>query len=117
MALQVGDTIRVQLVCTVAAVGAGTIDVDSFGGTRVSFPVAIRDDRGFAWEKVAAPEPAYRQGELYRDADGSVWLRRGDGELPGDRWTVVRHPSLPTGRVVAEGRPLRPLTRLVPETP
>lgn len=115
MAIQTGDVIRLRLVATVTAMSAQGVRVLSFGGTQVDFPRSIIDDQGFEYEKVPALEPAYTAGELYRDADGNVYLRTGMTGW-GDRWRVVIHSSGRVGQYVAEDTPARPLTRLVPES-
>lgn len=114
MALGIGDVVRAQLVATVTAADSTTITVTSFGGTVVVFPKAINNDPGFTYELVPATEPAYIAGELYRDANGSVFQRMAS-EQAGDRWRVLIHPTRPPGQFVGELLPVRPLTHLVPE--
>jgi hypothetical protein len=114
MALEVGDVIRMRMVATVTAIEQTTLTVTSYGGTPVTFPKAINNDPGFTYEEVAEAEPVYLAGELYRDANGSVFQRMAT-EHPGDRWRVLLHPRQMPGVFVGEGFPVRPLTHLVPE--
>lgn len=114
MPLAVGDYVRIRLAGQVTALDATTLTVTSFDGTAVPFPAAIRDDRGFAWEQVSAPEPAYQVGCLYEDAGGDVFERT-DAQQPGDQWRVAKSETLPPGQYVHHDTPTRPLKRLIPE--
>jgi hypothetical protein len=113
MPLGVGDVVRAQLVATVTASDSTTITVTSFGGNAIVFPKAINNDPGFTYEPVPTSEPAYIVGELYRDAQGSVFQRMATDQ-PGDRWRVLIHPTRPPGQFVGELLPVRPLLHLIP---
>lgn len=113
MPIGLGDVLRVQLVATVTAADATTITVTSFGGNAIVFPKAINNDSGFTYETVPTSEPAYVVGELYRDAQGSVFQRMATDQ-PGDRWRVLIHPARPPGQFVGEQLPARPLAHLTP---
>jgi hypothetical protein len=112
-ALAVGDVVRIALVATVTGIDAAGITVTTFGATPVVFPRAINNDPGFTYEPVPTAEPAYVAGELYRDAQGSVFQRTGSAQ-PGDRWRVLIHPTKTPGQFVGELLPVRPLVHLIP---
>lgn len=112
----VGDIVRVHLVGRVTRVDPTTgIDVQTMAGAAVHLASTVGDDDGFGWKSEPEPEPVYVAGDLVADADGAVFLRSEDTEYPGDRWTVVRVDGESPGQRVGEGRPARPLKRLVPE--
>lgn len=115
MALRVGDTVIVRLSGTVSSIDATKIVVTSQGGTNVAFPVAIKDDPGFAYEVMPQATTSYVAGEPYRDADGGLFLRLSSDQV-WSRWQVLVHKTLPVGQIVAEDVPVRPLAHLVDET-
>lgn len=116
MALTVGSVVRIRLAATVTSVDATSITVTSFGGTPVTFPKAIGNDPGFAYEDAVAPEPAYLSGQVYQDVNGGLFQYTGS-PLPGDRWRVLLSGRAAPGSYVGENFPVRPLTHLVPENP
>jgi hypothetical protein len=62
----------------------------------------LSEEQG-AWERLPDPEPDWQSGDVVRDADGDVLVRRADG-----RWTF--------GYDTFEDKTaVRPLVRLVPE--
>ncbi len=105
-----GDTVKVTYT--------GVVD-RHYQGTQWSFETTSGDGIDFDTSRdtveLVKKVEAYKAGEIYRDANGSLWFRRASSQIPYFAWLFLSE----TGHheVGKDDEPVRPLTRVITRGP